>query len=229
MDRHSTLSVKRVAVCFGTLLLLLAALQQSTSASILPLPSNNPSTWSDITASMIGNYGITTTDVFTVNGMSQATFFKSLLTGFSQALPANSFLKILNLKIVDGVVTSNGALTITLPSPAGPYPSGLLLSGSVDAIQFVAQGKLEIGFNVTGGSAANDFGGLNAMAGIRLSMTQAMGTGGSATTFGSTFSFGGGGGAADLIGAPVPEPVSFLVFAGLALSTAGVTARRRDL
>lgn len=231
MDRLSNYLRRSFVVPVAAVLVFCCCAQRS-QASILPLPSIVPSTWSDIHAGFVGSYDAAT-DVFSVNGGSRATSLYSAISGITYPLPASPLTAVSIVGLVvngSGVVTTKGTLTITLPSATGPYPIGTLLLGEVDDIRFAATGKLELGFNVKGGSAANDFGGLNAMAGMKLNMVGAAGTGATAASFTSNFTFGSMPSPAqvDIVGPPVPEPVSIFVFAGLALTFAGLSGRTRD-
>ncbi|TWT90498.1 hypothetical protein Mal64_08890 [Pseudobythopirellula maris] len=180
--------------------------------------------WSDISVGFVSGGYDSTSGALTAAGMVQAIEF-----GMGGAADYSGMLGVFNIAglIVDnsGTVTTAGSLVVSTMGPLSPtgslpgFPAGVLLSATVTEAFIVAANELQLGFTVTGGSAAEYFGDPGGMGGVKISLV-----GVSSPSFSNSFSFSLQ--SADILGAPIPEASSWLVFAGLALTHCGYFARK---
>jgi hypothetical protein len=201
--------------------LIVFTTSDSAAAWFLPIPPEPADgSWSDIAAIGIrGDYDTAAPDLFQVTGGNASSFHLG-----TTLVDYNSFsapFRISGLKIdSSGVVTTPGTLTIGPLNPGfsaipnSPYTHGQnLLTGEIINVQFpplAAPGILHMLFRVTGGTAQREYGGFNALGGIKLTFKS--GTGATAADFSAPFAFNGSS-TADTLGV-VPEPTSIMMIIG---------------
>jgi hypothetical protein len=189
--------------------------------------------WSDLHAIIYGNY-IAATHLLTAEGFADTL---DVYGGTDPDFPTFKAKLSLNLKINDNGVGVDPlgprSLTILPPAlppgfPTSPYfqPGVNLLTGLITDAQFSAPGVLEMLFDVTGGSAAGAFGDVGKIAALRIDL-QGKNTPNPAN-FLANFTLGAKANASQMNIFGIPEPNSFFVFGGLALTSGALAYGSRQ-
>jgi hypothetical protein len=248
MDQFSItcfLSKHRLACGFLAVALLVAPAQ----ASILPIEPI-PADWSDFTISnlksiknILNGDG---TSTFSLTGKATKLVVDGVTTYglFNAPITLSAKIDLATSQVVSGGFEfnwQNGAPPATVGAlPLSYYsPNPLMLKGGIFEALFTGTGNktLQFAFNVIGGTAAPDFGGVNAIGVLNIALGQNFSFPtdpdglGPLSRFSNAFTIQDtvGVGTLDARGG-IPEPNSFVVFAGLALiATAIAHCCRADI
>ncbi len=201
---------------------------QSLASIALPIPAEED-WWSDLRGSLSGSYDFAT-ETFSASHSANAMLDIGAGTAFDHQ-NFNVTISISGLQIShSGAVTPGGVLNVFLNSKAPPPPAIIsstlpypvlqnMLTADITDVKFKGIGVLEMAFNITGGTAAFEFGNYG---GLTIGMAGNGSTGASAFDFSASFALGTSA-PVDIFG--LPEPTSFAVASGLVMMSLLVRTR----
>ena len=175
----------------------------------------------DIVSSFIDVSYDATTDAFTASGFAMELDDDGSVP--AEAIDGGSF--DLSATIDDSGALSSGTLTIGGEVASLGFTGGTLLTGDLTAFGFQDAGgdPLEFLFSVTGGDAADLYGGIGSIGGILL--VNVFDVTGAVFPGDFTFDFDGDGSASSNV-APIPLPAAVWMFGAGLLGLVGVARKR---